>query len=188
MVGERRRGGGIGWGLWVTIGTAAVVVAVVVPLQVLWLAPAASPRGDRGGWSRAVTRICAHALLFDGRHEIGTRAGAVAVARDIRASTNGRLVRIERLRAPAAGGELEGRWLSAERRLADAYARSYVRIFDVIEAASTPRERAREPRLLVRLLHSPDRLSLDASRLERQLQVPDCTGGTPVRRAEPAAP
>jgi hypothetical protein len=31
-------------------------------------------------WSRAVTGICAHALLFEGRHEIGTRAGAVSVA------------------------------------------------------------------------------------------------------------
>jgi hypothetical protein len=48
-------------------------------------------------WSHAVTRICAHALLFEGRHEIGTLAGAIAVSRDIRSSTRRRLAKVAHL-------------------------------------------------------------------------------------------
>ena len=60
--------------------------------------PAAAPAAAApDNWSREVTSICAHALLFEGSHEIGTRAGAVAVAADIRASTERRLTRIAAL-------------------------------------------------------------------------------------------
>ena len=45
-------------------------------------------------YSLAVARICADALLFEKAHAIGTRAGALAVARDIRASTRRRLQRV----------------------------------------------------------------------------------------------
>jgi hypothetical protein len=128
-------------------------------------------------WPEAVSGICAHALLFEGRHEIGTRAGAVAVARDIRASTSRRLGRIRALPLDPPDPGVSTRWLGLERRLAGVYARSYVRIYDVIAAANTPRKRARMPRALRRLLHAPDALRARTADLEHQLQVPDCTGG-----------
>lgn len=128
-------------------------------------------------WSRAVTRICAHALLFEGRHEIGTRAGAVAVARDIRASTSRRVRRIRRLEIAPPQPHLTTRWLSLEQRLAALYASSYVRIYDAIDAARTPIQRARLPGILRSLLDSPDALRAAAVTLEQRLQVPDCTGG-----------
>ena len=134
--------------------------------------------GDRVTWSRAVTRICAGALLFEHRHEIGTRSGALAVARDIRLSTRRRLVRISAL-SVSARPPLATNWLGVERRLALAYARSYVRIFQEIDAAHTPAQRERLPRLLGRLLHAPDRLGDEAIRLQVALGVPDCTGGHP---------
>jgi hypothetical protein len=128
-------------------------------------------------WSGAVTRICAHGLLFEGRHDIGTRAGAVAVARDIRASTGRRLRRIRRLVAVPPERRLTARWLRLEQRLAGVYASSYVRIYDAIAAARTPRQRARLPGILRRLLHAPDALREETGILEQRLQVPDCTGG-----------
>jgi hypothetical protein len=128
-------------------------------------------------WSQAVTGICGHALLFEGRHEIGTRAGAVAVARDIRASTARRLRRIRALQVPPPNGRLSGRWLRLERRLAAVYADSYVRIYDAIAAANTPRQRAQLPPVLGSLLHVPDALRDTAANLEQRLDVPDCTGG-----------
>jgi hypothetical protein len=74
------------------------------------------------------------------------------------------------------------------RRLAATYARSYVRIFEVIDGAKTAEQRAREPQLLRRLLHAPDQLGRRAARIELSLQVPDCTGGTlpAVARGAPA--
>jgi hypothetical protein len=129
-------------------------------------------------WPHAVTDICAHALLFEGRHEIGTRAGAVAVARDIRSSTERRLARIAALSLPPPQPSLAARWLAVERRLAAVYAHSYLRIFEVIDAANTSRQRAREPRLLQRLLRAPDQLREQAARLELRLGIADCTGGT----------
>lgn len=72
------------------------------------------------------------------------------------------------------------RWIALERRLAAAYAKSYVRIYEVIAETRTPKQHAEEPRRLGELLHAPDELSMAAARLERQLNVPDCTGGTPV--------
>ena len=141
--------------------------------------PATAPAGgDRITWSRAVTRICAGALLFERRHEIGTRRGALAVARDIRLSTGRRLARIAAL-SVAARPALATNWLRVERRLALAYAHSYMRIFQAIDAAHTPAQRERLPRLLGRLLHAPDRLGDEAVRLQVALGVPDCTGGHP---------
>jgi hypothetical protein len=128
-------------------------------------------------WAKAVTGICAHALLFDGRHQIGTRAGAVAVARDIRASTARRLRRVQALRIQPPNRRLSDRWLRLERRLAGVHATSYVRIYDAIAAAKTPRQRARLPRVLGRLLHVPDALRFTAESVEERLHVPDCTGG-----------
>jgi hypothetical protein len=152
-------------------------------IAVLLLVPAAAALATtRGGttqarYSRAVTGICAHALLFEGRHKIGTRAGALAVARDIRASTRRRLVRVARLRVPAGERPTVARWLPLEQRLANLYARTYVRIFDVIDAATTPAKRAREVQVLRRLIHAPDPLQHAVVRLESRLHVPDCTGG-----------
>jgi hypothetical protein len=103
-------------------------------------------------WSRAVSRICANAPLFEGRHEIGTLAGSIAVSRDIRASTGRRLAKVARLRTPNDRREID-RWLVLERRLAAAYATSYLKIYQVIAAARTPRQHAQEPRLLDKLLH-----------------------------------
>jgi hypothetical protein len=128
-------------------------------------------------WSRAVTGICAHALLFEGRHEIGTRPGAVAVARDIRASTERRVRNIRALPVRAPQQRLAVRWLGLERRLAGAYASSYLRIYDAIAAANTASRRARLPRLLHRLLHTPDGIRRTAAGVGQRLRVPDCTGG-----------
>ena len=53
----------------------------------------------------------------------------------------------------------------------------WVRIFDTIEAARTPAQKATLPERLQELVHAPDPLQLAAGRLELQLHVPDCTGG-----------
>ena len=73
--------------------------------------------------------------------------------------------------------------MTLERRLANAYADSWVGIFDLIAATQTPTQRARAPRLLRRLLHAPDRLRLAATALELTLHVPDCTGGAAASSA-----
>jgi hypothetical protein len=150
------------------------------------LAATAPTAADPASWSDGVTQICAHALLFEGRHEIGTRAGAIAVARDIRASTARRLDRIRALevRPPQPGPSME--WLDLEQRLADVYAGSYVRIYNAIAAAVTPKQRARLPRVLERLLHAPDALRGKAASFEGRLHVPDCTGGGTPGAATPA--
>ena len=173
----------------VVAGAAAAVIAPLAasgqPAQGIYLGmnlhltgATAPAGGDRITWSRAVTRICAGALLFERRHEIGTRRGALAVARDIRLSTGRRLARIAAL-SVAARPALATNWLRVERRLALAYAHSYMRIFQAIDAAHTPAQRERLPRLLGRLLHAPDRLGDEAVRLQVALGVPDCTGGHP---------
>ena len=165
----------------VPVQPASVVMGVGAgksTARVPWVSPA--------HWSRAVSRICAHALLFEGRHRIGTLAGAIAVSRDIRASTGRRLAKVARLRTPSDRREID-RWLVLERRLAAAYATSYLKIYQVIAAVRTPRQRAREPRLLGKLLHAPDHINWPATRLEALLHVPDCTGGTPRLQPSPAA-
>jgi hypothetical protein len=129
------------------------------------------------GYSRAIARICAGALLFDGRHEIGTRAGAVAVARDIRATGNRRLRRVDAVAKPPATDDALVRWIATERQLVDLYAVTYLRIWNEIERARTPHQRAQLPLVLHRLVHAPDSLKLEAGTLELNLDVPDCTGG-----------
>jgi hypothetical protein len=158
------------------------IIVVAVPAAVLTLAATSSataPNRRVPPWSGAVTHICAGALLFEHRHEMGTRAGALAVARDIRASTKRRLTRIVTLPIAPDRPRIAARWLRVEWRLARAYARAYVRIFEVIDATRTPRQHEREPRLLNALLHAPDRLGHQAARLQTALLVPDCTGGHP---------
>jgi hypothetical protein len=155
------------------ISLAAVVAAGVAGIGTPSVAVAERP----APWSDAVSGICAHALLFEGRHEIGTRAGAVSVARDIRASTARRVRNIQALRVRPPRQRLAVRWLDLERHLAGVYASSYVRIYDAIAAANTASLRARLPRVLFRLLHAPDGIRRTAASVGQRLRVPDCTGG-----------
>jgi hypothetical protein len=150
------------------------------------LAATAPTAADPTSWSDGVTQICAHALLFEGQHEIGTRAGAIDVARDIRASTARRLDRIRALQVPPSQPGLSMQWLDLEQRLADVYASSYVRIYNAIAAAVTPKQLARLPRVLDRLLHAPDAVRGKTTGLEGRLHVPDCTGGGTPGAAPPA--
>jgi hypothetical protein len=146
--------------------------------------PVASPAATPTDYVGAITKICSRALLFEDSHGLGTRADARAIARDIRASTGRRLDRVAAVRVPRSRIRLVERWIALERRLADAYADSWVGIFDAIDATYDARRPARLPALLRRRLHAPDRVRLAAARLERVLQVPDCTGGG----ASPTAP
>jgi hypothetical protein len=50
-------------------------------------------------------------------------------------------------------------------------------MYDTIDAARTPAQRATLAERLERLVHVPDPLRLAAGRLELELHVPDCTGG-----------
>ncbi len=128
-------------------------------------------------YSRAVRQICADARLFEQSHRIGTRTGALAVAGDIRASSRRRLALVATVQ-PAPGQEaMAVRWLAREQRLADAYALNYVRIYDLIAAPRSPQGEPRVARRLARLMRAPEPLRMAAARAERQLQVPDCTGG-----------
>ena len=126
----------------------------------------------------SVRQICAGALLFDHPHSMGTRPGAMAVARDIRASTGRRLTRVTAVRPPPSLRHPVARWISLQRRLADSYAYNWVRIYDAIDTARTPAQHAGLARALERLLHAPDPLRRASARLEQQLDLPDCTGGS----------
>jgi hypothetical protein len=137
----------------------------------------AAPGSSRAQFSLAVAHICAGALLFDHEHHMGTRADALAVARDIRASTAQRLERVTALPAPNELRRTSSRWISSQRRLAAMYARLWVRIYDAVDAARTPEQRAALPSRLEQLVHAPDKLKRAARRLELELRVPDCTGG-----------
>jgi hypothetical protein len=163
--------------LLLTAVVAATVAAIATPFPAIATSPSA--------WSGAVRAICVQALLFEGRHQIGTRAGAVAVARDIRASTARRVRRIRALQVIPPLPGLSSSWLRLERRLAAVYASSYLRIYEAIEAAKTPEQLDRLPRVLGELLHAPDALRAIASRLEQRLDVPDCTGGDPPQGPGP---
>jgi hypothetical protein len=139
---------------------------------------AGAPTFD-AAYSLAVTQICAGALLFDHAHSTGTRAGALAVARDIRASTSRRLVRVADVPAPPELQRTVDRWLSLQRRLAASYAYNWVRIYETIDAARTPKQHAQLVSRLEKFVHAPDALRQEAGRLELSLNVPDCTGGDP---------
>jgi hypothetical protein len=128
-------------------------------------------------YSRAVSRICAGAPLFSHNHEIGTRAGAIAVSRDIRTTGHTRLRRVDAVTKPVKTAWKDKRWIATERKLVDMYATNYLRIWNQIERANTAAQRARLPRVLHHLVHAADALKLRAGRLELTLSVPDCTGG-----------
>jgi hypothetical protein len=164
----------------------SLVAAGVALSAVVAFTTAPQAAASSNDWSRGVTNVCAHALLFEGSHEIGTRAGAVAVAQDIRSSTERRLTRIAALSTRPTQPTLAAHWLAVESRLAAVYASSYLRVFDVIAAANAPEQQEQAARLLGRLLHAPDRLRQVAALLEDRLQVPDCTGGT--ARPSPSNP
>jgi hypothetical protein len=157
--------------LSVIVGTVLASAALVAP-------PGQAASADSTtDYSRGVWRICAGALLFDHAHHIGTRTDALSVARDIRASTARRLARVTAVPVPPELRRLSRRWISSQRRLAASYARTWVRMYDTIDAARTPAQRATLAERLERLVHVPDPLRLAAGRLELELHVPDCTGG-----------
>jgi hypothetical protein len=155
---------------------AALVIASLIS-SVTKNAAAGSDRPDGHAWRVDVTRVCTGALLFEGRHSIETEQGAVAVARDIRASTARRLTRIEALRAHPERPLLASHWSRVEHRLSELYASGYLGIWHAIAHANSSAERARLPRILGQMLHRPDVARAQARLLEGQLRVPDCTGG-----------
>ena len=81
--------------------------------------------------------------------------------------------------APPELTRVATRWIGLQRRLAESYATNWMRIHYAIDAAKTPRQRARLPKRLWTFVHAPDPLRLASRRLELVLDVPDCTGGDP---------
>jgi hypothetical protein len=162
----------------IVVGTALAATVLVAPTVAASRdTPKALRTSSAVEYARAVTHICAGALLFDHTHQMGTRADAVAVARDIRSSTARRLARVTALTAPAKLQRISRRWISSQRRLAEMFARTWVRIYDTIAAARKPVQRAALAGRLEQLVHVPDRLKVTARGLELALHVPDCTGG-----------
>jgi hypothetical protein len=154
------------------------VLTTALAAAALAVTPARAASGNSTAeYSLAVTRICAGALLFDHAHHMGTRADARSVARDIRGSTARRLARVTALPVPSGLERLSSRWISSQRRLAAAYARAWLQIYDTIEAARTPAQRDGLAERLHELVHASDPLRLAAGRIELELHVPDCTGG-----------
>lgn len=78
---------------------------------------------------------------------------------------------------PAELESLNSRWISSQRKLSDLYAKLWVRIYDTIDAAHTPAQRATLAARLDKLVAQPDALRAKAGRLELALRIPDCTGG-----------
>ncbi len=128
-------------------------------------------------YSAAITKICAGALLFDSPHGMGTRADALSIADDIRASTARRLDLATAVSVPPELQDISGRWIDSQRRLAALYASTWVRIYDTVDAAHTPTQQAALPGRLEKLVHAPDALKSTARHLELELRIPDCTGG-----------
>jgi hypothetical protein len=156
---------------------AAPVAAILVAVIAHSASAASTPTLDL--YAQTVTGICRGALLFEGRHETGTRAGAIAVSRDIRTTGSDRLSRVDAVPKPPVAAELVVRWIAIERRLVATYAWAYLQIWTEIERATTPREHSRLPGVLQALIHRPDALQARAGALEQALGVPDCTGGHP---------
>jgi hypothetical protein len=154
-----------------------VLYRVVSVFFVACAVAAPSSAANQKTYSERVTRICAGARLFDGEHAIGTRAGAIAVSRDIRRTGLRRLRRVAAEREPAAQAATIGRWLRLERKLVAAYARDYLLIWYAIEAADTPAEHALLPAKVHALVHATDSMERQAVAYELRLRVPDCTGG-----------
>lgn len=149
----------------------AVVVAVAAGHG------SASGAGDRRLYAERVSTICSGALLFEGSHQIGTREGAIAVSRDIRETGTRRLRRVAAVPEPNAQSRFVRRWLKLERRIVAVYARNYLLIWDAIEQANGPAQRASLPARVHALLHEPDALKRQADIYAAKLRVPDCTGG-----------
>ena len=148
------------------------------------LASMASP--NRGGatdsqstYSNAVTRICAGSLLFAGSHKIGTRAGAIAVSKDIRRTGRNRLRHVDAIPKPRMVAPLAAKWIRLERQLVELYATTYLRIWYVIERSDTPPQQATLAARLRVLIDLPRPLEQKAQQIEERLNVPDCTGGIP---------
>jgi hypothetical protein len=157
---------------------AVITMAAVLATGVAGIStPSEAVAARQAPWPLAVTEICAHALLFEDRHEIGNRDGAVAVANDIRASTGRRVENIRALPVRPTRQRLAVRWLSLEQRLAGVYASSYLRIYDAIADAKTATQRVRLPGVVFPLLHRPDGIRKTAVGVGQRLGVPDCTGG-----------
>jgi len=155
-----------------------VVLATALAAAAPAVTPARAATGNSAAqYSLAVTRICAGALLFDHPHHMGTRPDARSVARDIRASTARRLARVTALSVPSELEPLSSRWISSQRRLAAAYARAWIQIYDTIDAARTPAQRDGLAERLHELVHASDPLRLAAGSFGLELHVPDCTGG-----------
>jgi hypothetical protein len=155
---------------------AAAILATALTQSVA--AQAAAPPPTPAGYSQAVTQICRGALLFDGTHPLGTRAGAIAVSNDIRATGGLRLRRVDALPKPPETALLAARWVATERRLVKTYAWAYLQIWHQIENARTPRQRAKLPAAVHAVTRKSDTLQHEAALLERALNVPDCTGGS----------
>jgi hypothetical protein len=132
-------------------------------------------------YSVAVKQICAGAVLFEGTHSIGARAGAVSVAQDIRTSGGNRLNRVDAVPKPPGRRRLAARWIALERRLTEVYATDYLRIWNAIERAGTPDARAKLPAVLHSLVEAPQALERRAAALGAALHFPDCTGGSTGR-------
>ena len=158
-------------------GRMPLRVLLVVVVVVLALAPASVGAGKTTEFSQRVSHICAGARLFDGRHAIGTRAGAIAVSRDIRRTGTRRLRRVASVPEPDGQTSTIQRWLQTERLLVEIYARNYLLIWGVIERADTPAQQDRLAVRLEKLVHEPDRLKSLADTYEVSLGVPDCSGG-----------
>jgi hypothetical protein len=89
----------------------------------------------------------------------------------------GRLRLVDAVPKPRATATLIARWLVVERALVVMYSSNYLRIWDEIERATTPRRRAALPARLRKLILEPVPLKRKAGVLEGALRVPDCTGG-----------
>ena len=167
----------------IVIGTALVAAAFAAtagqaaPRRTPEGSPSAPGNSAAAAYSVAVAQICAGALLFDHAHQMGTRADALSIADDIRASTAQRLVQVNTLSVPPEVHDLSSRWVNSQTQLAALYATTWVRIYDTIDAANTPTQRATLAQRLQKLVHAPDALKRTARRLELKLQIPDCTGG-----------
>lgn len=138
---------------------------------------ASSSAPSVAAYSLQVKTICSGARMFDGTHEIGTRAGAIAVARDIRMTGRRRLARVAALPRPESGRARVAAWLALERRLVALYATTYVRIWNAIDSAHTVQQRRALPRVLRALIDKPRPLEARTAALELELGLGDCTGG-----------
>jgi hypothetical protein len=171
--------------LWQAQVPLPVFGVQVLPTIVATVSPVPDAEGGsveatamtRVGYLRAVTRICAKAVLFTGSHPMGTTAGAIEVSKAIRATGHRRLRRVAAVPRPPVIASKAVKWIAIEYKLDNLYAATYLRIWMRIQWAYAHHQRTKLPLVLHRLLHLPDKLDARADRLELILNVPDCTGG-----------